>query len=623
MWRGLVLNRAVQQFLEDVHWGDLDFLLIDMPPGHRRHPDGPGPHDAADRGAGGHDPAGGRPEGGGPDGRHGPQGLSAGGRGHREHERLHLRARHVLRAVRLGRRRPPGRRRRRAPARAGAPAPVGGRRRRRRAAGRPGRRPAPGRRVRPDRRGTGGQPAGPGRPWTGAAPGCWNGSRRPWPPATRARPRPAFGPHASRAGLGQLGRDRVGRRPCRSSSACSYPSSPGRRTRSWSSSIRTMGRTVGHVGDLAGPGHDLVGRRCGPPASAGCRWSAAAVRSRRPRTGRGRRRAGPRWWRWSRRRRGGPPARGGRGHEEPGVVAAWGQLRRDPVAHVVDGVGRQDQALGPAHVEQARPALVDRQPVGLEPGPHDGVRGVEQGGPPSGVPRLGEQHPGLLEALAQGGDPERQAHPSRCPRRRWPRRRSARGTAPRRRHRGRRGRPSPPGRRRRRPRTRWPGCAAACTPRRPARPSGSTASRTSITVAASRRGTAMGVTLPPAPAAAARPAARGSGRAATAVRRDAVAGIPGRRRASTSALMASSPKPPGCGDEPGMGALHDDAVHAGGPPQVVEGRTGHQAVAVGPRDRHRDPPVRRSSRTSATRSARRMNSPVRIMPERDCGTGWG
>ncbi len=33
MWRGLVLNRAVQQFLEDVHWGDLDYLLIDLPPG--------------------------------------------------------------------------------------------------------------------------------------------------------------------------------------------------------------------------------------------------------------------------------------------------------------------------------------------------------------------------------------------------------------------------------------------------------------------------------------------------------------------------------------------------------------------------------------------------------------
>jgi len=33
MWRGLILNRAVQQFLEDVRWGALDYLLIDMPPG--------------------------------------------------------------------------------------------------------------------------------------------------------------------------------------------------------------------------------------------------------------------------------------------------------------------------------------------------------------------------------------------------------------------------------------------------------------------------------------------------------------------------------------------------------------------------------------------------------------
>lgn len=33
MWRGLVLNRAVQHFLEDVRWGPLDYLLIDMPPG--------------------------------------------------------------------------------------------------------------------------------------------------------------------------------------------------------------------------------------------------------------------------------------------------------------------------------------------------------------------------------------------------------------------------------------------------------------------------------------------------------------------------------------------------------------------------------------------------------------
>jgi ATP-binding protein involved in chromosome partitioning len=33
MWRGLIHHRALQQFLEDVHWGNLDYLLIDMPPG--------------------------------------------------------------------------------------------------------------------------------------------------------------------------------------------------------------------------------------------------------------------------------------------------------------------------------------------------------------------------------------------------------------------------------------------------------------------------------------------------------------------------------------------------------------------------------------------------------------
>lgn len=34
LWRGLMLNRAVQHFLEDVAWeDDLDYVLIDMPPG--------------------------------------------------------------------------------------------------------------------------------------------------------------------------------------------------------------------------------------------------------------------------------------------------------------------------------------------------------------------------------------------------------------------------------------------------------------------------------------------------------------------------------------------------------------------------------------------------------------
>jgi ATP-binding protein involved in chromosome partitioning len=33
MWRGLMLNRAVRHFCEDVAWGEMDYLLIDMPPG--------------------------------------------------------------------------------------------------------------------------------------------------------------------------------------------------------------------------------------------------------------------------------------------------------------------------------------------------------------------------------------------------------------------------------------------------------------------------------------------------------------------------------------------------------------------------------------------------------------
>jgi ATP-binding protein involved in chromosome partitioning len=32
-WRGPMLHKAIRQFLEDVAWGELDYLLIDLPPG--------------------------------------------------------------------------------------------------------------------------------------------------------------------------------------------------------------------------------------------------------------------------------------------------------------------------------------------------------------------------------------------------------------------------------------------------------------------------------------------------------------------------------------------------------------------------------------------------------------
>ena len=33
IWRGPMLHSAIRQFLSDVEWGELDYLIVDLPPG--------------------------------------------------------------------------------------------------------------------------------------------------------------------------------------------------------------------------------------------------------------------------------------------------------------------------------------------------------------------------------------------------------------------------------------------------------------------------------------------------------------------------------------------------------------------------------------------------------------
>ncbi len=47
IWRGPMLHGVIQQFFREVRWEDIDYLIVDMPPGHRRRraepePDGAG-----------------------------------------------------------------------------------------------------------------------------------------------------------------------------------------------------------------------------------------------------------------------------------------------------------------------------------------------------------------------------------------------------------------------------------------------------------------------------------------------------------------------------------------------------------------------------------------------------
>ena len=95
MWRGLMLNRGVQHFLEDVAVGRRPRLPAHRhAAGHRRRADGPGQAAAPGRDDR-RDDAGAAPRRRSPIRavEHGPQELPAGGRRHREHERVHVRAR--------------------------------------------------------------------------------------------------------------------------------------------------------------------------------------------------------------------------------------------------------------------------------------------------------------------------------------------------------------------------------------------------------------------------------------------------------------------------------------------------------------------------------------------------
>ena len=85
-WRGPMLDRALVQMLADVYWGDLDVLLLDLPPGTGDVAISLGQHLPGCRGGRGHHPAGGRSRGRGA-GRHdGLDDAPARRRSRREHE---------------------------------------------------------------------------------------------------------------------------------------------------------------------------------------------------------------------------------------------------------------------------------------------------------------------------------------------------------------------------------------------------------------------------------------------------------------------------------------------------------------------------------------------------------
>ena len=108
IWRGPMLHKAIQQFLTDAYWGEPDFVLVDMPPGTGDVALDPGRGHAQGRDRGGHHSAAGGPARRPALGLRGQAAEALGARGDREHELVHRRRRHPLRAVRLGGRRHAG-----------------------------------------------------------------------------------------------------------------------------------------------------------------------------------------------------------------------------------------------------------------------------------------------------------------------------------------------------------------------------------------------------------------------------------------------------------------------------------------------------------------------------------
>ncbi len=90
VWRGPLVGGAIQQFLRDVDWGELDYLVIDLPPGHVRRAAHPRPGRADLGGGARHHAPGGRAGGRRQGARHVPADERAGPRPGREHDRVRL-----------------------------------------------------------------------------------------------------------------------------------------------------------------------------------------------------------------------------------------------------------------------------------------------------------------------------------------------------------------------------------------------------------------------------------------------------------------------------------------------------------------------------------------------------